>query len=650
MAKKNKAGKFISILDSSITEEKLEKFEKGELEFSPLIKSIVTAIDKNDKEIQRLAFTEDPDSPNRYGGLYFEKIALLPDRLIKRIAATDSLVASILTVRANQASPFGRVLENRFAYGFRIEPNHSSDFDKLDPEKKEDLKKRAQDATIKLFNCGSKVDWDDNKLMTLPTFMSISARNGTQFGRFATEVIYDVKGRVHSFRPVDPGTIYKALPKTHAADSVRKEGLRRLAELKNEKLKPERFENDEYAWIQVIDGKPIQAFTAKEMIVQNCWHNTDLELNGYPITPIDIAISEITTHINITNLNKLYFQNGRASKGMLVINSDDIDVGTLQDMKQQFTASINSVNHAYKMPLIKVGKEDKVEWRPIDQGSRDMEFQYLSDANARSILAAFQMSPDEIPGYNHLSRATNTQAMSETNNEFKLEAARDAGIRPLLSNLQDFLNSRILPLFDDELAKYYCVKLHGLDAETAEKENLRIQEEMASHATYDEILVKVEKHPIGKELGGQFPLNPQMQAILDRYLTVGQILERFFGIKDASKDPRWDYCRDQFYFQQVMMLQQQQQAEEQQKLAEQQIQEQQDQDKSQDGGQANDLTSGVDQLLGLISKSEQELKVLRPQLMAQHDSIIKSILNDWELKSKELIAGISTEVAKKVKK
>jgi hypothetical protein len=57
-----------------------------------------------------------------------------------------------------------------------------------------------------------------------------------------------------------------------------------------------------------------------------------------------------------------------------------------------------------------------------------MEFQYLNDTNARVIMSAFQVSPEELPGYQHLSRGTNNQALSESNNEYKLEAARDVGI------------------------------------------------------------------------------------------------------------------------------------------------------------------------------------------------------------------------------
>jgi hypothetical protein len=131
-------------------------------------------------------------------------------------------------------------------------------------------------------------------------------------------------------------------------------------------------------------------------------------------------------------------------------------------IRQQFNASINNVNNAWRMPVFGVGADDEITWQPIDSGGRDMEFQYLSRHERRVILSAFQMSPEELPGWSYLSRGTNNQALSESNNEYQLEAARDVGIRPLLiKQFEDFLNQRILPLIDESLAKLCALKLVG---------------------------------------------------------------------------------------------------------------------------------------------------------------------------------------------
>lgn len=523
--------------------------------------------------IERLAFETNPSVNNTYASIYKNKIKLLPDTILKRIAIQDSLVAAIVNARAAMIQSFGRPQPDRHSTGFKIEPLDGL-FEKMSEDEKAEFQKRVDNVQKKLVTCGSTENLKADDHMTFAQFLGMCTRNAIVVGRIAVEVIkaWDPEsGKMlfHSFRPIDAGTIYKAAPYKDAAQSVRDEALHLLSQIKNKEFIPEKFKAEEYSWIQVQDGRPVQAFTAGECLVYNFYPVTDVELDGYPLTPIDTAIADITTHINITNHNKLYFQTGRAARGMLVVKSEDVNEHVITNIKQQFNASINSVSNAWRMPVFGVGAEDDISWVPIDSGSRDMEFQYLSDSNSRVILSAFQMSPEELPGYAHLSRGTNNQALSESNNEYKMEAARDVGLRPLVSNFEDFINARVFPLLDPSLAKICVVKFIGLDAETAEKESIRLQGDMTIHMTYDEVQEAVEKEPVGMAMGGAIPLNPAYLQNLDKYFTVGQILERFCGIEGAAKDPTKAYCRDPFWFQMQQMVMQQQQMAMQQQQAQQ---------------------------------------------------------------------------------
>src|SRR6202051_2442374 len=112
MAKKEKGPKLI-FLDSSINEETLAKSENGEdVSGSPLVKGIMSAINRQE-HLKRLTFEEDPNLPHRYGGLFFDKVALIPDRVLKRIAIVDDLVADCITIRSQQLSTFCRPLSDR---------------------------------------------------------------------------------------------------------------------------------------------------------------------------------------------------------------------------------------------------------------------------------------------------------------------------------------------------------------------------------------------------------------------------------------------------------------------------------------------------------------------------------------------------------
>jgi hypothetical protein len=646
---------------------------KAPAEPTTLAKSLVDLLNGPKESIERLAFETDPNLVNQYQAIYRAKVKLLPDSLLKRIIIQDDLVAAIIRARETQMASFGRPRPSRFDTGYVIEPNVGVK-ERLTVAERKELDGRIQKAIRTLWTCGYTDGVDKKDHISFAQFIQMSTRNAVGLGRIAVEIVYK-KGMengekvFHYFRPTDVGTIFKAAPQRTHAESIRKQAVKMLHDLQhgNDKvtnnIDESKFEKGDFAWIQVIDGRPVQAFTDDEMRVHNFYPVVDVELDGYPVTPIDTMISAVTTHINITTHNKIYFRRVAPSRGMLVFKSDDVDQSTLQQVKQQFNASINSVNNAWRMPVFSVGTKDDDQWESIDNSSRDAEFQYLTDMNARVILSAFQMSPDELPGWAYLSRGTNNQSLSESNNEYRMEAARDQGIRPLIAQFEDFINGVIFPLIDPNLAKLCRLRFKGLDADTEEKESTRLQQDMPVHMTYDQVMEKVEKPTIGKEWGGEYPLNPQLQAIQDKFLTVNDIRQKFFGL---APDPRFDYVRDPFWFQNIQMAQAQQQAEAQAQQAQQpgggdaggggtpdgasggggdkgppggddsaqgdsasgppqaggSAQVQNDQGNPQPQQPGEDLARSIDQALHILSKGEKDLPESRRKLVAQHRVMI----------------------------
>jgi hypothetical protein len=540
---------------------------------TPLGKSILNTLNGGSNGIYRLAFETDPSQHNNFAGVYHAKLRLVPDSVLKRIAIQDSLVASIVRARQNHLSTFGRPRIDRFGFGYIIKP-YTGVLEKLDEQGKISLGKQISDAVKLLNTCGHTENVKTDHQKTFSEYLSLSVRSGIVCGRIATEIVHaedTISGqeKFHHFVATDSGTIYRATNDRTGQESLRKEAYHLICKLTGKKLEKEQpWNNNEYAWVQVIDGTPKQVFTDKEMKVYNLYPVPDVELDGYPVTPIDTVITAVTTHVNITTHNKMYFQSGRATRGMLVITSDDISQQTLNQIKQNFNASINASDKAWRMPVFGVPTDTVFDWKALDVGGgRDMEFQYLTDMNAREILTAFMMSPDELPGMSYLSRGTASQALSESNKEYILEASRDVGIRPLLAQFEDFINMELFPLIDPDLAKKSRICLMGLDAKTEEKEAVELQTAGEVYMSFDDILQKVEKKPVGKEWGGEVPLNPVYKEYLDQYFSVGEILERFCNIKGASKDPTLAYRRDQYWFQWQQFMQQQQQLQLQQQQA-----------------------------------------------------------------------------------
>lgn len=525
------------------------------LEYSPISDATGTA----KKTAPTMAFTENPTPAENFLGLYKSKRRLLPDEVIKQICIQDHLVAAILRARGNMLSSAGHLRKDRFDFGIEIlvKPEIAAI---LTPEQRERVEERVKKLEEIILNCGHNAGLEHQDRMSLSTFLDLQTRNGLRFARFGTEIIYDRSGpekKFHRFRPVDIATIYKTVRKGEAmGNNMRAVAMKMLEALTGDKntLNPAKFEADEYAWVQVIDNLPRQAFTHDELLVSNLYPSTDVEHNGYPLSPIDTVITSITTHISIDTYEKLYFQNGRASKGMLLIQSDEVDESIINSVKLQFNASINSVSNSFRTPIFGVGKDDTVSWVNMEGPPKDGDFQYMYDQVARNILSAFNMSPDELPGYNHLSRGSNSQTLSESNNEFKLTASRDTGLRPLIGHFQTFFNDKLLPLIDPVLAKVVVIQIDGLDAQSKEQESTRLQQDMPTHMTYDEVLQEVDKEEVGKYIGGKFPFNERYQLILDKYYNVSDVVGELLNDPSAFTDPILRFKRDPFFLQYLQLL------------------------------------------------------------------------------------------------
>lgn len=523
-----------------------------------LIRHAAGSVKKN-KGVPRLAFAEDPNNFDNYAGIYKLKRGLMPDQIIKQIRVQNFLIAGILRARGNAVSMMGHIRRDRFDIGIDVEIKPEFK-DHIEPEQMVKVQERIDRFFKLLINCGHTDGLEEHEKMTLPEFLDIQVRNGLSFGRFATEIIYEeddggnTTNILHRFRPVDAGTIYRSVRKGEAAENVRRSSMKALEYVTGAKIDSAKMEQGQYAWVQVINGTPKQAFTSKEMIVYNLYPSSDVEHNGYPVTPIDTVMTSITTHMSIEVYNKLYFQNGRASRGILVIQSDEIDQSVIEDIKQQFNASINNVTNSFRTPIFGVSSQDNVNWVSTQPTRKDGEFQFLFDQTTRNIMSAFNMSPDELPGFAHLSRGTNQQAMSEASNEWKLTAARDTGIRPLILKVQDFLNEKLFPLIDRELSQLCNIQLAGFDAETKQQESVRLQQDMPIHYDYDSVLEEVDKVQVGVHMGGKIPFNEHYRTAIDTYLDVSTISEHFMDSPAAIVDPVLKYKRDEFWFQYMQML------------------------------------------------------------------------------------------------
>jgi hypothetical protein len=542
----------------------LDDLKKSRPDLFPLQKALNDATGKATERAPALTFMESPNYNDAYAGVVKAKRNEIPDSILKMVRTQDHLVAAILRTRGGQISQFGKKRADRFDKGMEISIKPEF-FKLLNTEQFEKVTERIKRLETLLLNCGHTEGLENQQKMTLSQFLNIQVQNACTFGWMGTEIIYDRETDpdkngdfpFNRFRAIDAGTIYKTVRNGEQAGiNTRILAIKELERITGDKIKIDydKLREDKYAWCQQVEGIAKQYFTHKELLMHDFFPSTDVEKNGYPIPPIETAISSITTHISIDTWKRLYFQNGRATRGALVISSDDVDSPTLEKFRQEFQASINGVQNSFRTPLMGISPSEKIDWLSFANDKADDSFEFIYDQIARNILATFQMSPDELPGYGHLSKGSNSQTLSESNNEFKLEAARDSGLTPLLQHFETFFNQRLIPIIDPMLSKIVVLKFAGLDAESKEQESTQLQQAMPTHMTMDEVLQHVDKDPIGVGMGGEVQFSERLQLIWDKFLDVGQIKGRFFNSPAAYVDPRLKFKRDPFALQYLQLL------------------------------------------------------------------------------------------------
>lgn len=558
-----KSGMSLTLSESS-NMSPMEELGKNKIDLHPLEKALSDATGKATERAPALAFMESPNYNDAYAGVVKSKRNEIPDSILKMIRVQDHLVAAILRTRGGQISQFGKKRADRFDKGMEIKIKPEF-FKLLNTEQYEKVVERIKRLETILLNCGHTEGLENQQKMTLSQFLNIQVQNACTFGWMGTEIIYDRETDpdqsgefpFNRFRPIDAGTIYKTVRNGEQAGvNTRILAIKELERITGDKIKIDydKLREDKYAWAQQVEGIAKQYFTHKELLMHDFYPSTDVERNGYPLPPIETVISSITTHISIDTWKRLYFQNGRATRGALVIKSDDVDSPTLEKFRQEFQASINGVQNSFRTPLMGISPQENIEWLSFAGDKADDSFEFIYDQIARNILATFQMSPDELPGYGHLSKGSNSQTLSESNNEFKLEAARDSGLTPIIQHFETFFNQRLIPIIDPILSKIIVLKFAGLEAESKEQEATRLQQEMPTSLSYDEVLHQVDKSPIGIGMGGEMPFNERVQLIWDKMLDVGQIKGRFFNSPAAFVDPMLKFKRDPFALQYLQLL------------------------------------------------------------------------------------------------
>jgi hypothetical protein len=509
-----------------------------------------------EEDVGRKAIITDPFFAQQSSQtLYRNKVTRLSNRTLKDVSLRDWLVSAIIQNRTDTLIRFSRPQTKKFDMGFRIvKRDEHEDYSDADREEINNLQ-------AFIYNCGRSEDTPTDDKMLFGEFIKLVVRDALTFGHIGVEKIKTRKGSLHRFRPVPAENLYiinRNMSKEQVINNM--EAVKNLTKpvSNNDPLNSQHVNEhpiEYYKYIQVaFDQRPLAVFGDEDLIFKLFSPQNFADSNGYAYSPLEMAILNITSHMNTETYNSNFFTHGQAAKGVLHLKGT-VTQSQLTAFRRQFYNLINGAQNAWRTPIV-AGLDD-VQWVPMAGGSKEMEYLNYNMHLMRAICTQFQIDPLEL-GLDLL--VTGGKAMNQQSGESKIEFSRERGLYPILMFLEDLINRDIMPVIDPAFSSKYKFQFEGYTDETPQTEVALLQAEMTVNKTMNDLLIAARKPKI-KHAVGDMPMNQAFWAVVEKNMTKGEIREEFFKDKGASKKKELQYIPgDPMFLQwQTFLLQMKQQ-------------------------------------------------------------------------------------------
>jgi len=488
-------------------------------------------------EIGRKAILTDPFfAQQSQQTLYKHKISRISNKTLKDVSLRDWLVSAIIQNRVDTLLRFSRPQIKKFDMGFRIV--------KRDETEEYTVEERSEIENIQAFiyHCGRLQNTPDDDKMLFGELIKLIVRDALTFGHVAIEKVKTRKGALHRFRPLPAENVYhinKNMSKQQVQEHVK--SIRQTYQPTSDNDPSTQYEvNDDqldfYKYIQVsYDNRPLAVFGDEDMIFRVFNPQNFADANGYGYSPLEMAILNITHHMNTEQYNSNFFTHGQAAKGVLHLKGT-VTQSQLTAFRRQFYNLINGSQNAWRTPII--AGLDEVQWVPMAGGSKEMEYLNYNMHLMRGICTQFQIDPTEV-GLDLLVTGGKNISSSD-GHASKIEFSREKGLYPILTFIEDMINRDILPAIDSEYSKKYKFQFEGYTDETPQTEIALLQAEMTVNKSMNDLLMATRKPKINHPVG-DLPLNQAFWALVEKNMTRGEIREEFFGDKGAAAKKELQY-------------------------------------------------------------------------------------------------------------
>jgi len=294
--------------------------------------------------------------------------------------------------------------------------------------------------------------------------------------------------------------------------------------------------DDQIFALQVVMGRVATAYTHEQLVYEVRNPRADVRLAGYGLGEPELLVKIVTGFLNALTHNLKGLDENAIPKGLLHL-SGAYSAEDLSAFKRYWNAMVKGVNNSWTLPvMVSSDQESKATFEKFGLEFNEMYFSKWMTFLTAITCSIYGMDPAEI---NFESFSDSKSSLSGDDTAEKLTAAKDKGLRPLMSYYEQTFSDFLVSEFNSDL----CFRWVGLDEEDQdklfEKQKLVLRvDELRAEIGYEPD-DKYGTAPLNQSLVGawmaeqQAAIQPQQQQEGD----FGQVDERDVGQGGPSQSP-----------------------------------------------------------------------------------------------------------------
>ncbi|QMV48601.1 portal protein [Bacillus phage vB_BsuM-Goe10] len=425
------------------------------------------SLEKSERAQGAKSIIEDPLALSQNNG-YKEKPQSLDFDTLRRMSVRNTVVGAIIQTRVNQVSTFSQPARyTKDGVGFEIKLR--------DPKATPTPEQRQRALAIENFieNCG--YDYNPGR-DNFDTLLRKIVRDSLTFDQLTFEIVEDRLGRPAEVHAVDASTVRAAEVEANNGEDY---------------IHPTDIEDEDgIKWVQIVNGQVVAEFTGSQLAFGVRNPRTDLSIQPYGLSELEILVKQITSHLWAEDYNSRYFSQGGTTKGILNMKGQNVSRTQLDAFRRQWTAQLSGTTGSWKTPVVSV---EGLEYINVSQSNREMEYEMWMNYLINICCAVYQIDPSEVNFPNRGGAGgTSGGGLGDGGIEDRLKNSRDKGLRPLLRFIESIINRYIIRRFSDE----FTFNFVGLNGET-EQERLEISnKQVRAFKTINEVRKENDLPPI----------------------------------------------------------------------------------------------------------------------------------------------------------